>query len=175
MKKIFGLLICVLFLTSCDDGDLVVETFNFDSVDIQKCDDPGRDPLFKINGEELLLLDIPASYFTNEVTPEGQPRIATISSTNRVIYRKYSGEADDSVICSDVPPASPSVQQEWNAAAGGTIEIVTTEVTTTDPETNEVTITGYKHQIKFKTIEFVGSQNSFVYDEYLFGDYEITL
>jgi hypothetical protein len=173
MKKIFGLLVCVLLLSSCDDGDLVVETFNFDDASIQKCTDSA--PLFKINAEELLLLDIPASFFPNEVTPDGQPRIATISSENRVIYRKYDGEVSNSVICSVVPPASPLVQQEWNAAAGGTIEIVTTEVTTTDPVTSEVTVTGYKHQIKFITMEFVGTQNSFVYDEYLFGGYIVTL
>lgn len=173
MKKIFGLLVCLLLLSSCDDGDLVVETFNFDNVSIQKCSD--RDPLFKINGQELLLLDIPSSFFPNEVTPEGQPRIATVSSSNRIIYRKYSDAVNNSVICSDVPPANPVVQEEWNAADGGTIEITTTEVTTTNPDTNETTVTGYKHQIKFINVEFVGSQNSFVYDEYLFGDYTVTL
>ncbi|HSD14022.1 MAG TPA: hypothetical protein VLB74_05190 [Flavobacterium sp.] len=172
MKKIFGLLVCILLLSSCDDGDLVVETFNFDEVEIEKCDD--KDPLFKINGAELLLVDIPASNFPNEVTPEGEPRIVDISSENRVMYRKYSDVVSNTIICSAVPPATPTVEQEWNAAIGGRIEIVTTEITTTDPDTGVVTITGYNHEIKFVNMEFVGSQNSFVYDEYLFGDYVTT-
>lgn len=172
MRKIFGLLVFVLLLSSCDDGDLVVETFNFDSVAIEKCND--EDPLFKINGQELLLLDIPATYFPNEVTPEGEPRIAEVSSVNRVLYRKYSSEVSNEIICSAVPPASPVVEQEWSAASGGKIEIVTTEITSTNPDTGAVTVTGYNHNIKFINMEFVGSQNSFVYDEYLFGNYTTT-
>lgn len=173
MKKIFGLLVSILLLSSCDDGDLVLESFNFDTVAIQKCSD--RNPLFKINKEELLLIDIPSIYFPNEVTPTGQPRIVNISEVNRVIYRKYNGTVTNSVICSDVPPSKPIVQDQWTAAAGGTIEIITTEITTTDPVSGQVTITGYNHQIKFITIQFVGTQNTFVFDEYLFGTYTTTL
>ncbi|ESU20279.1 hypothetical protein FEDK69T_27910 [Flavobacterium enshiense DK69] len=173
MKKIFGLLVCLFLLSSCDDGDLVVETFNFDNVSIQKC--PSKDPLFKINGQELLLLDIPSSNFPNEITPDGEPRIVTVSSTDRIIYRKYDANLNDnSVICSAVPPATPLVQQEWNAAEGGTIQITTTQNTTTDPDTGIVTVTGYNHRIKFINVEFVNGQNSFVYDDYFFGDYITT-
>lgn len=173
MKKLFGLLVCALLLSSCDDGAIVLQSFNFSSAAIQKCSD--KDVLFKINKEELLLLDIPATYFPNEVTPAGQPRMVTISSTNKVLYRKYSGNASNSTICSDIPPASPTVLNEWTAASGGTIQIITTAVTTTDPITNVTTTTGYNHQIKFINIQFVGNNNSFVFDEYLFGTYSKTL
>jgi len=173
MKKLFGLLVCALLLSSCDDGNIVLQSFNFGTATIQKCSD--KEVLFKINGEELLLVDIPATYFPNEVTPDGSPRIVTISSANRILYRKYNGTVSNSVICSDVPPASPTVLNEWTAANGGTIQIITTEKTTTDSVTGNVTITGYNHQIKFINIQFVGSDDSFVFDEYLFGTYTTSL
>lgn len=173
MKKLFGILVCSFLLSSCDDGDIVLQSFNFDSVAIQKCSN--KEVLFKINGEELLLIDIPSFNYPNEVTPSGEPRIVTISSVNRVFYRKYNGNISNNTICSEVPPASPNVLNEWTAATGGTIQIITTERTTTDEVTGEVTVTGYNHQIKFINIQFVGSDDSFVFDEYLFGTHTTSL
>ena len=148
---------------------MVLESFNFTTASIQKCAD--KEVLFKINGEELLLVDIPASNFPNEVTPPDTPRLVTISASNRVLYRKYSGPASSATICSDVPPASPTVVNEWTAATGGTIEIITTEKTTTDPITGEVSVTGYNHRIRFINIQFVSNDNNFVFEEYIFGTY----
>lgn len=173
MKKLFGILVCALLLSSCDDGEIVLQSFNFDTVAIQKCSD--KEVLFKINKEEMLLLDIPSVYFPNEITPDGEPRIVTISSINRVLYRKYSGNVSNSSICDDVPPASPIVSNEWTAANGGTVEIITTAITVTDEITGEVTTTGYNHQIRFINVQFVGSNDSFVFEEYLFGTYTTTL
>lgn len=173
MKKLFGLLVCALLLSSCDDGDIVLQSFDFGSAAIQKCSD--KEVLFKTNDEELLLVDIPAVYFPNEVTPAGSPRVVTISSINRVFYRKYNGTVSNSTICSNIPPASPTVSNEWTAAEGGTIQIITTEKTTTDEVTGEVTVTGYNHQIKFINIQFVGSDDSFVFEEYLFGTHITSL
>ncbi|MGX7668519.1 hypothetical protein [Flavobacterium pedocola] len=173
MKKFFGLLVCALLLGSCDDGDMVLESLNFDSVSIQKCTD--KEVLFKIKGEELLLLDIPASNFPNEVTPVGSPRIVEITESNMVLYRKYNGSLSNSTICSEIPPATPTVLKEWTASPGGTIQIITTEKTVTDPVTNEVTVTGYNHQIKFINIQFVNPDDSFVFEEYLFGTYTTNL
>lgn len=173
MKKVFGILLGVLLLMACDDGDLVLESFNFSNAAIQKCSD--KTLLFKTSGDELLLLDIPASNFPNEVTPVDQPRIVTISGTNKVLYRKYSGNVSNSNICSVIPPASPSVTSEWTATSGGTIQIITTEKTTIDPVTNVPVLSGYNHQIKFINIQFVSTNNTFVYDEYLFGTYTTNL
>lgn len=173
MKKVFGIMLSILLLTACDDGDLVLESFNFSNAAIQKCSD--KTVLFKTNGEELLLLDIPASNFPNEVTPPDQPRIVPISGTNKVLYRKYSGDVSSNSICSVIPPASPSVASEWTATSGGTIQIITTEKTTIDPVTNEPVLSGYNHQIKFLNIQFVSTDNTFVYEEYLFGTYTTSL
>ncbi|WP_333809567.1 hypothetical protein [Flavobacterium sp.] len=168
MKKLFVLVASVFMLQACDDGDITLESFNFDTVGIQKC--TNNNLIFKINGDELLLLNIPAASFANEETPDGSPRVVNVNASNQIIYRIYSGNINSNSICSTIPPASPTVQNEWNAT-GGTIEIVTDALYAIDG----VTITGYTHNIKFKNVNFSGSSNSFSFIEYTFGNYETSL
>ncbi|MCG2611928.1 hypothetical protein LZZ90_10460 [Flavobacterium sp. SM15] len=173
MKKFLGLLVFALLLSGCDDGDMVLESFNFGTATIQKC--PDKQLLFKTSNEELLLVNIPASSFPNAATPAGQPTIVTISGSNSVLYRKYNGAVTGGTICSVVPPSSPSVLKEWTAAQGGKIQITSTERTATDPVTNVTTVVGHNHQIKFINIQFVSSDNTFVFEEYLFGTYQTSI
>lgn len=165
MKKLIVLVASVFMLQACDDGDITLESFNFDTVSVQNCSD--NNLVFKINDNELLLLNIPATSFANEETPDGSPRIVTVSSTNQIIYRLYSGDVSSSTICSILPPASPVVEKEWNAT-GGTIEIITNALYASDG----ITITGYTHNIKFVNVNFSNSDNSFSFTEYIFGNYE---
>jgi hypothetical protein len=168
MKKLIVLVASVFMLQACDDGDITLESFNFDEVAIQECGD--NNLIFKINNDELLLINIPEASFANEETPDGSPRIVTVNSTNQIIYRIYSGEVESNSICATIPPATPVVEQEWNAT-GGTIEIITDALYASDG----VTITGYTHNIKFVNVNFSGSSNSFSFTEYNFGNYETDL
>ena len=168
MKKLFVLVASVFLLQACDDGDITLESFNFDTVAVQNCSD--NNLVFKINDKELLLLNIPTSSFVNVETADGSPRIVTVSSTNQIIYRLYSGNVSSTTICSTLPPATPVVKKEWNAT-GGTIEIITDALYAVDG----VTITGYTHNIKFVNVNFSNSDNSFSFTEYLFGNYETDL
>jgi hypothetical protein len=168
MKKLIVLVASIFMLQACDDGDITLESFNFDTVNIQKCSN--NNLVFKINGNELLLLNIPESSFLNEETLDGSPRIINISSNNQIIYRIYSGNISSTSICSTIPPANPVVENEW-ITIGGSIEIITDALYATDG----VTITGYTHNIKFKNVNFSGSTNSFSFTEYNFGNYETDL
>lgn len=167
MKKVFALLLTVI-LFSCDDGDVTLQSFAFESQSIQKCAD--NNLIFKIKNDELLLLDIPESSFINTVTPDGAPREVLVNSTNKVIYRKYSGNLSSTTICSVLPPASPVVSKEWNAT-GGKILIETNEVFDTDG----VTLIGYTHNILFENVSFSSTDNTFSFTTYIFGDYETDL
>ncbi|MFD2909432.1 hypothetical protein ACFSX9_11900 [Flavobacterium ardleyense] len=165
MKKIIILLAAVFMLQACDDGDITLESFNFDSVTAKKC--PTNNLVYKINGNELLLISIPETFFANEVTIDGSPRIVNVNADNRIVYRLYSDNVSEQTICSILPPASPTVQKEWNAT-GGTIEIITNAIFAAD----EITITGYTHNIKFLNVNFSNPENSFSFTEYIFGNYE---
>ena len=103
-------------------------------------------------------------------TPDGSPRIVNVSGTNQIIYRIYSGNVTSTNICATIPPATPVVEQEWNAT-GGTIEIITDALYDTDG----ITVIGYTHNIKFVNVNFSGPSNSFSFTEYLFGNHETDL
>lgn len=167
MKNIFALLLTVIMI-SCDDGDITLQSFDFESQAVQKCSD--NNLIFKIKNDELLLIDIPVSSFVNTVTPDGSPREITINSTNQIIYRKYSGNLSSTSICSTIPPASPSVKKEWNAT-GGKILIETDELYDTDG----ITIIGYTHNVTFENVSFSNPDNTFSFTTYVFGDYETDL
>lgn len=172
MKKILGLLVCAFIFNSCDDGDIALENFNFDTSAAVKDCTINNDLYFKIKNNEALILKVPAESFVNEVTPADTPRKLIINSTNLVIYRLFNGTVSSDYFCTDIPPASPIVSDEWNALEGvqdvsGIIEITTTEIL--NPDT--LVLTGYNHRIVFRNITFANDTNSFVYEEYVFGSY----
>jgi len=59
MKKLLLSLCSIALLNSCDDGDLTLETINFDSATAQECS--LNNVVYKINGNQLLLIEIPAT------------------------------------------------------------------------------------------------------------------
>lgn len=171
MKKVFGLIIALLMVTSCDDGEITLQSFDFESQAIQKCSD--KTILFKTKNDELLLISLPETTFNtafDNSETDGTPRTVLINSTNEVIYRKYSGNVSSSTICNDLPPATPTVTKEWTTS-GGTILIESNALYDTDG----ITITGYTHNITFENIVFSSGEESFSFTSYIFGDFETTL
>lgn len=168
MKIIFGLLLLVLTLNGCDDGDLILETIDFDNATTQSC--PNNNVLYRLNEKEALLLEIPKSVFQNEATPIGEPIEISIGGDNRVFYRFYNGVVASDNICETIPPATPNVVDQW-IAKGGLIQIYTTAVKTTNATTNATKITGYSHNIVFNNITFSKSKGEQVYENLNFGNF----
>lgn len=172
MKRFFGLLLLVLSLNGCDDGDLILETIDFDDATTLSCST--NNVLYRLNEKEALLLEIPKSIFQNEPTPVNEPIEISIGGDNRVIYRFYNGVVATDNICETIPPATPSVVDQWTAT-GGTIQIYTTSVKTTNTTTNSTKITGYNHNIVFKNITFSKTNGTQVYENFTFGNYVTTI
>jgi hypothetical protein len=167
MKRYIGMLLIALSVTACDDGDITLQSFDFEAQNIQNCNT--NELLFKIKGSELLLVTLPNSATANAVTPENQPRVIQVNTTNQVLYRKYSGNLTNATICSAIPPSSPSVSKEW-IATGGTIEVITSERRNANDE-----LIGYTHNIRFVNINFSSSDDSFSFVSYIFGNYQTNL
>jgi len=172
MKRAFYGLIIALVFNSCDDGNLTQEVISFDTVTTQSCST--NNIIYKIKGQEALLIQIPSSSFTNEPTAVGSPTIIDINSTNRVVYRFYNGTISSSMFCETIPPSSPTVTDEWIATAGK-IQISTTAIKTTNATTGKTSITGYNHNIVFKNITFAKQNGTQVYETFAFGDYSRTI
>jgi hypothetical protein len=168
MKKILVILGLVILFNSCDDGDIKLESFNFSSQSITRCNpSTNKTFLYKVNDKEMLLLNIDAASYINAVTTINQPRIYTIGINSAVFYRIYSADIPSGFICSSIAPANPVVSNEWNAT-GGTIEVTTIARFDTDG----TTIIGYTHSFVFKNISFSNATNTFSFPEYFFGDFQ---
>ncbi|RZJ75171.1 MAG: hypothetical protein EOO45_06420 [Flavobacterium sp.] len=170
MKKIFGLLALVL-LMGCDDGDMTFNTFDFTNAAVQSCDVESN-IIYKANGTEVLLLDLAPSNFINVVTgTEG--RIVTIGGANSVVYRNYSGNVTTGptgTLCNAIPPASPTVREEWQGVDGGRIKIVTSQV-----RSDQGVLTGYTHQITLMEVRFRKGDEEITISDNLFGSYSTPL
>ncbi|WP_159799116.1 hypothetical protein [Flavobacterium sp. MK4S-17] len=146
MKKIFLLIAAMAFLSGCDDGEMTFKTFDFSGANAQRCSD--NNLIYKINGTEVLILDIDPSYLVNIPTPEGSPRVVTITTTgtNKIVYRNYSSSLSSNTICSELPPSSPTVRDEWKG--DGTVNIITT------PKFTDGKLSAYIHTIRLVDVSF---------------------
>ncbi|NND89099.1 MAG: hypothetical protein HKM28_07635, partial [Flavobacteriaceae bacterium] len=61
MKNICLTLLSLLFLCSCDDGDVIVTTFDFEEATLQTCGGTGSYVFFKINPESAESLSLSIS------------------------------------------------------------------------------------------------------------------
>lgn len=170
MRNFLGLLLVVLTLNGCDDGDIKVEAINFDTVNASSC----GEVIYKIRENEALFLKVPATLnaFANEVTPEGSPRVFPIGSEVIVRYRGYNGTVTAENLCPDViQPIFPVATIEWSGI-GGNLEVVTTPVMSApDATTGATKLVSYNHNISFKNIIFLKPTGRQIYNEFIFGDY----
>lgn len=169
MKRVFSLLIFALLFNGCDDGDLTLETINFEDVATKNC--ISNNIFYKLKENEALLLEIPRTEFINEPTNFGAPRTVTIdNSAIRVVYRFYDGAVADDNICNTITPATPKVSDQW-IATSGKIEITTTTITKEGSIAGSSIITGYNHLIVFKNITFDKGNGIQKYETFVFGNF----
>lgn len=131
MKNFFSLLICV-FICSCDDGDLQIETLDFDNVPLQNCGSvtiTQSNVLFKLNETEALIMNLAANTLKNEVGTVAFEISATTAT--KISYRIFSGTATNNYFCDAVPPITPTVLEEIIASQAEII-ITTESVGTVD-------------------------------------------
>ena len=155
MKKII-LLGIFSVLMSCDDGDLQIETLEFDSIDPQTCEpidvESSEDIVFfKINADEALILELPASALAHVVaTTESE---VTVGGTTAVTYRIFDDSVTEDYFCSQVPLGTPLVVQEIQAESG--MVIITTD---------SVDTTTFSHIIQLSGISLITSANTRITD-----------
>ena len=160
--KHFLVLLTFAFLTaSCDDGDLIVDNFDFDAVNIEKCTDSNI--LFKISKTEALILNTPEVNFENAETPLNQPRVIAISGTTSIIYRNFAATPTSNTICGALNIA---VLEEW-VVNGGSLEVITKKILGPDG----ITIVAYNHNMVFKNVTFVTNNKQVTYPVYNFGNF----
>ncbi len=155
MRQILLILFMVLF-AACSDGDLQIETIDFDEVAVQFCDSEATTDtqiFFKINGDEALILELQSGLLKNEA-PDGVISSA-VPGKSQITYRIFSDDVTKSYFCSDIPPSSPLVIQEITATDGAVL--ITTVQSATDS-------TAYEHTIELSGISLVNDQGERITD-----------
>ncbi len=149
MKQIILFAFLVLFF-SCDDGDLQIETLNFDNSAIDFCGTVTTESqvFFKINGDEALILNLEAGILRNEIS-NGNIE-STIPGTSQITYRIFSNNVNNSYFCGNIPPTTPTVVDEIPATSG----IVTVSTILLE---DGVT---YEHTIKLSEITLLNDDGS---------------
>lgn len=118
MKKCLTFFILSLLL-ACDDGDLQIETLDFETGSIQYCSTPSENEaslLFKLNEDEALILELPKGMFKNEVTTDSIT--SQVPSQSKITYRLFSAKATKNYFCDAIPPVEPSIVSEIIATDG---------------------------------------------------------
>lgn len=145
--------ITVAFFFSCDDGDLQIETIDFDSITtISTCNTvevSNASLLFKINTVEALILELPANALKNEVITDAVVNAITESGPYKLTYRTFSDNVAKDYFCSSVPLTSPTVVEEIIAKSGNVL------ITTSEEDS-----TTYNHTITLENITFETSENN---------------
>lgn len=131
MKKIFLLLTFSIILGSCNDGDVIVTTFDFTDEELNNCGEPGGYVLFKINNSTFESISLSLNT-ANEIFEIEEVQNFDLNGEGNVVnYRKYNGAIEADYFCANVPPTSPSVNSEYIGASG---EAVITNTITLDDE-----------------------------------------
>ncbi|WP_420602369.1 hypothetical protein [Flagellimonas sp.] len=148
MRKFFCPALLMSVLLSCSDGDLQIETIDFDSVTAQSCGSLQADSgnvLFKLNEDEALILELESGILNKGKLDETVTSTSAVPSKSKLTYRFFSEKVTSNYFCDDIPPATPSVVDEI-AAEDGTVTIETKA---------DADGTNYVHTIRLSDISFV--------------------
>lgn len=144
MKKrlfISTFLVLISLLWSCDDGNVITTTFDFDeNTDLSLCQQDDVNVLYFIDPEtnEAISFEFSLDEFDGTFTGVDNNVLEItldINSTNQVIYRRLnSGISGGDYYCRQIPPSSPQVINEFISTTGGT---ATLEIRISEQDDND--------------------------------------
>lgn len=129
MKKIFAFFGMLFLIFGCNDGDVFVTELSFDTVAVNYCEGSSNLIFYKIkeNPYQTISFSTQLSDVTFLETENISPgHTSTISANFPFYFRQYDGDPQD-LFCSDFPPSSPNVTNEFISTEGSVI-YVTTEI-----------------------------------------------
>lgn len=116
MRALLFILCMAFVIQSCDDGDIVVNNFDFEDATLERCDD-FEYVFFKIKSDSNESLALEFSTTEDFLTEAGQVFI-TLSGDDQVIYRRFASEVTSSYFCNPIPPTSPTASEELVSNTG---------------------------------------------------------
>jgi len=129
MKKLIYIFL-VLSLSGCDDGEIIVNDFSFEGIDVKACLPEALEGnrtyvFYKVDNRSFESLSIQFTTNSEIFNTDGMFNPILLNASNKVEYRKYNSAPGDSYFCSIVPPVEPRVNDVLSSEAGNLI--ITTE------------------------------------------------
>lgn len=125
MKRFSYLLLAHLLLVSCDDGDILVSSFNFDDSSLEICNGAKKNEFvaYKINSDvnEAISYNFISDAFSLSKETPTPITIKLDGETNILVYRKFTDKIDKSYFCNTIPPSGVSVIEELVIKEGNAI------------------------------------------------------
>ena len=90
MKNLLLALPILCLLLSCDDGDVIITSFDFDDADLEFCTGADSYVFFKINDQAQESLSLLANIDEDDLKDPDEQVIVLNGTSNFVTYRKYS-------------------------------------------------------------------------------------
>ncbi len=118
IKLFFWAILSTIFIWSCNDGDIIVTSFDFDDSTLQNCGEAGGYVFFKINtgNTETISLRLGTS---DQLFVESGTRTFNLDATNNFVnYRIFNGDVSSSYFCNEVPPSTPGISIEYFGNSG---------------------------------------------------------
>jgi len=141
---------------ACNDGDLQIESIDFDSVSIETCESAittSSTVFFKINGDEALILELQSGLLQNEVSQD--TIVSTIPGQSSLIYRLFDGAVSNNYFCDAIPLTTPEVLEEIEATNGEVL--ISTSQNVSDS-------TMFEHTILFRNVTLINEQGERITD-----------
>ncbi len=122
MKTLIFFLISIpLIFLSCDDGDIIVTSFEFDEVDLELCRGTLKDEyvFFKINDDtkEAIAFDFISESFSDTVVTT-EPLFLDIGTEGNFVYRSFSSEITSDYFCGTLPSSNVNILEELLISSG---------------------------------------------------------
>ena len=124
------LLSLLLSVVSCQDGDIITTSFDFDDTQLQFCGGPGGYLFFKLNQAQTESISLRLGNSDQLFLTTDTLEVDLNGSTNIVNFRTFNGTVDSDYFCNEVPPIEPQVTTEYIANSG--VARLITETTNDD-------------------------------------------
>lgn len=118
MRKLCVFILLTALLVSCDDGDVIVTSFNFEDAILQVCEGATSLVFFKINDESNESLSLQLAVEEGDFEQSAALQFQLNETTNFINYRTFDSPPTASYFCNSIPPTSPIVLQDYIGTDG---------------------------------------------------------
>lgn len=126
MRYFFLFILFGICLNSCDDGDIIVTTLDFDAINTQYCQTTSSLVFFKVNNINRESLSLKIQSQVNFLTTEDTIELPIDAISNVVNYRTYDAEVPQGYFCSSIPPSFPQIKKDFISTQG--IAVLSTQI-----------------------------------------------